>query len=153
MRAKSFWAATALLLPLLLTAVPARALDPVDSTLLGVAIDGYDPVAYFTEGKPVEGDSAHTYSWRDATWRFTSAENRDRFATDPERYAPQYGGYCAWAVSKGYTAGGDPQAWTLHEGKLYLNYSKSVRANWAQDIPGNVAAGDRNWPRQLGGGS
>ena len=152
MRTMAFRAAMALLLPLLLAASPARALDPVDSTLLGVAIDGYDPVAYFTEGRPVEGDSAHTHSWQGATWRFASAEHRDRFAADPDRYAPQYGGYCAWAVSQGYTAGGDPEAWTLHEGKLYLNYSKSVRANWAQDIPGNVVAGDRNWPRLLGGG-
>lgn len=124
-------------------------------TSWGKAIRGYDPVAYFTEGKPVEGDSAFTYKWMGATWRFASAENRDSFAARPEKYAPQYGGYCAWAVSQGYTASTDPQAWTIVDGKLYLNYSISVRRQW---LDGGVAEliqqGDANWPglkKGLGG--
>ncbi|MEM6355700.1 MAG: YHS domain-containing (seleno)protein, partial [Pseudomonadota bacterium] len=85
--------------------------DPVYQSFLGTAIDGTDPVAYFTEGKPVEGSSDFTHEWNGATWRFSSAENRDLFAGDPEKYAPQYGGYCAWAVAQGYTASTDPEAW------------------------------------------
>jgi hypothetical protein len=81
-----------------------------------------------------------------ATWRFASAEHRDRFAVDPERYAPQYGGYCAWAVSQGYTAKIDPAAWKIVDDKLYLNYSKDVQSQWSSDIPGNIAKADANWP-------
>jgi hypothetical protein len=81
-----------------------------------------------------------------AQWRFASAANRDAFSADPGKYAPQYGGYCAWAVSQGYTAEIDPDAWRVESGKLYLNYSKSVQATWAKDVPGNIAKGDRNWP-------
>ena len=73
----------------------------------------------------------------------------DAFAAQPEKYAPQFGGYCAWAVSQGYTASIDPEAWTIYEGKLYLNYSKGVRDEWAQDIPGNIAKGENNWPKVL----
>ena len=72
-----------------------------------------------------------------------------RFAGDPEKYAPRFGGYCAWAVSQGYTASIDPEAWTVHKGKLYLNYSIGVRDEWAQDIPGNIAKGENNWPKVL----
>lgn len=111
-----------------------------------VAIEGYDPVAYFTEGKPVEGRGAHEFEWKGANWRFASAANRERFAESPEMYAPQYGGYCAWAVSQGYTARIDPAAWRVVDGKLYLNYSKGVQRQWSEDIPGNIAKGNRNWP-------
>ena len=76
--------------------------------------------------------------------------NGDAFVADPQKYAPQFGGYCAWAVSQGYTAGIDPKAWTIHGGRLYLNYSKGVRAQWSEDIPGNIAKGERNWPKVLG---
>jgi hypothetical protein len=112
----------------------------------GIAIEGTDPVAYFTEGRPVKGSSQHEHRWMDAKWRFASAANRDAFAAEPERFAPRYGGYCAWAVSRGYTATIDPEAWTVHGGRLYLNYSQGVRAQWAEDIPGNIAKGDANWP-------
>ena len=115
----------------------------------GVAIDGTDAVAYFSEGKAVAGSAAHTFAWKGATWRFKNAANRDAFAAAPDRYAPQFGGYCAWAVSQGYTADVDPEAWTIHQGQLYLNYSKGVRAKWSQDIPGNIAKGRRNWPKVL----
>jgi YHS domain-containing protein len=125
---------------------PASAEGVVNASSWSGAIEGYDPVAYFEEGKPVEGDSDYSHEWLGATWYFSSAENRDRFAADPERYAPQYGGYCAWAVSQGYTAEIDPEAWSVVDGKLYLNYSKDVQAQWQQDVPGNIAKGDANWP-------
>lgn len=112
----------------------------------GVALGGTDPVAYFTEGKPVQGSPAHSYDHDGATWHFASAETRDAFAADPERYAPKYGGYCAWAVSQGYTAKTDPDAWRIVDGKLYLNYNKAVQQRWEGDIPGNIAKGDANWP-------
>jgi YHS domain-containing protein len=128
-------------------ALPAAADGVVNaSSFTGTAIEGTDPVAYFTEGRPVEGASAFAHEWRGATWYFASAENRDRFAADPERYAPQYGGYCAWAVAHGYTAKIDPEAWKIVDGRLYLNYSKDVQADWVEDIPGNIAKGDANWP-------
>jgi hypothetical protein len=129
---------------------PALATSPVNKSLLGgVAIEGYDPVAYFTEGRPVEGRREHSYEWRDATWRFATAGNRELFAKEPERYAPRYGGYCAWAVAHGYTAGIDPEAWTIHEGRLYLNYSKEIEAKWRADLANQIAAADREWPKLL----
>ena len=112
----------------------------------GVAIKGADPVAYFTEGRPAKGTAAHSTAWKGATWRFASAANRAAFEADPDRYAPQYGGYCAWAVSQGYTAPIDPEAWKIVGGKLYLNYSKGVQQRWSRDIPGLVAKADGNWP-------
>lgn len=115
----------------------------------GVAINGYDPVAYFTEKKPVAGKADITYDWKGVTWRFASAQNRDAFKAEPEQYAPQYGGYCAYAVSKGYTAKTDPQAWRVVGGKLYLNYNKSVQSTWAKDIPGYIKSADKNWPGVL----
>ena len=130
---------------------PATAAAPPVYTgiVKGVAVAGYDPVAYFTDGKPVKGSKDLITEYEGAAWRFASAANRDAFQADPAKYAPQYGGYCAWAVSQGYTANGDPQAWTIHDGKLYLNYNKKVRATWAKDIPGNVKKGDANWPAVL----
>ncbi|MEE9358919.1 MAG: YHS domain-containing (seleno)protein [Hyphomicrobium sp.] len=128
----------------------AEAAPPVYTGIVkGVAVGGYDPVALFTDGKPVKGNKDLTTNYDGATWRFASAANRDAFQADPAKYAPQYGGYCAYAVSKGSTAKGDPQAWTVHDGKLYLNYNKNVRAMWAKDIPGNVKKGDANWPAVL----
>jgi YHS domain-containing protein len=112
----------------------------------GLAIRGTDPVAYFTEGRPVRGRAEFTHTWAGATWRFASAANRDRFATDPERYAPAYGGFCAWAVSEGYTAPIDPAAWRIVDGRLFLNYDRSVQRQWERDIPGRIARGDANWP-------
>ncbi len=112
----------------------------------GVAIRGYDPVAYFQQGKPVRGAAAHSHDWNGVTWRFSSAANRDAFAADPAKYAPQYGGFCAWAVSQGYTASIDPNAWKVVDGKLYLNYSRGVQRTWERDVPGNITKADGNWP-------
>ena len=115
----------------------------------GVAINGFDPVAYFTQSKPVKGSSDFTTDYDGATWQLASAANRDAFAADPKGFAPQYGGYCAYAVSRGSTAKTSPNAWTIHEGKLYLNLNRAVRAIWSRDVPGNIAKGDANWPSVL----
>ena len=115
----------------------------------GVGAGGYDTVAYFTAGKPVKGSAKYTHRYKGATWRFSSQKNLDMFKAAPARYAPQFGGYCAYAVSNGYTAKGDPKAWTIASGKLYLNYNRSVRTTWAKDIPGNVKKGKANWPKVL----
>ncbi|MEM1344967.1 MAG: YHS domain-containing (seleno)protein [Pseudomonadota bacterium] len=132
-----------------LLATPAAAKEPVYQSFFGTAIDGTDPVAYFTEGRPVEGSSDFSHEWNGATWYFASAENRDAFIAEPARYAPQYGGYCAWAASQGYTASTDPNAWSIVEGKLYLNYNASVQAKWEADIPGHIASANGNWPTVL----
>lgn len=135
----------------LLAAGPALAVDPI-FTKRGLAIRGYDPVAYFTESMPVKGKAEFSHSYEGATWRFASAANRDAFAAEPGRYAPQYGGYCAWAVAQGYTASIDPDAWRIEGGRLYLNYSKSVQRRWERDIPGNISKADTNWPGIKAGG-
>ncbi len=123
---------------------------PVYTEILkGVAVGGYDPVAYFTDKKPVKGNPAITHDHEGAKYYFASEANRDTFKAEPAKYAPQYGGYCAWAVSQGYTAHGDPTAWTVSNGKLFLNYNQSVKQGWEKDIPGNVAKGDANWPKVL----
>ena len=120
---------------------------PVNTTIFGLAIKGYDPVAYFKDSKPVKGDAAFSFDWNGATWRFSSAENLAAFQAAPENYAPQYGGYCAWAVSRGYTAGIDPAAWKIVNGKLYLNYSSDVQKMWVEDMPGNITKANANWPK------
>lgn len=124
---------------------PAEA-GQINTTSEGVAIEGYDPVAYFKAGKPIKGSGKFTTKHNGATWRFSSAANRDAFAKSPGSYAPQFGGYCAWAVSRGYTASIDPRAWKVVGGKLYLNYSIGVQRQWSADIPGNIAKGNANWP-------
>lgn len=113
------------------------------------AIRGHDPVAYFDRKGPVKGSKQFSHPWRGATWYFASAENRDKFAAEPERYAPQYGGYCAYAVAQGYTADIDPSAWSIVDGKLYLNYSLRIRERWNKDIPGYISKADASWPAVL----
>ena len=137
-----------LLAALMLTA-PAMGLDPINETWRGIAIEGYDPVAYFTDGKPVKGDSDFEHEWKDSTWRFASAKSRDAFAADPEKYAPQYGGYCAYAVSQNSTAGIDPDSWTILGGKLYLNYNAKIQKKWEADRDAYIEQADKNWPELL----
>lgn len=115
----------------------------------GIAIRGADPVAYFTESAYVAGSDAFTHDWQGATWQFASAANRDAFAANPEAYAPQYGGFCAWAVSQGYTAEIDPNAWNVVDGKLYLNFDRRIQQRWEKDISGHIAAANQNWPGVL----
>lgn len=125
----------------------SAAVDPINKNVFGTALKGYDAVAYFKEGKPVKGKDDFRHEWMGAKWYFASAENRDEFAKNPEKYAPQFGGYCAWAVAHNYTASIDPEAWKIIEGKLYLNYSKDVQKKWEQDIPGFIKQGNENWPK------
>jgi hypothetical protein len=120
--------------------------DRVYSDWRGRAIRGFDPVAYFTQGRPVPGSPDITLDWNGAQWRFASAENRDVFRADPAAYAPQYGGWCAWAMAQGSTASVDPEAWDIIGGKLYLNYSRDVQSRWRKDIPGFVAKADTLYP-------
>lgn len=115
----------------------------------GVALGGYDAVAYFSQRKPVKGLAEHATRYNGATWHFASVQNRDAFVADPHRYAPQYGGYCAWAVASGYTAKGDPQIWRIVDDKLYLNYSRRVQRRWSKDIRGNISRANGNWPDVL----
>lgn len=112
----------------------------------GVALGGTDPVAYFVAGEPVQGSASHTHEWRGAQWQFSSAENRDLFAENPEAYAPQYGGWCAWAAAENYAAATQPQAWNIIDGKLYLNANMQVKRRWERDIEGFIKAADANWP-------
>jgi YHS domain-containing protein len=137
--------------PGLTVANPALAGEPPVYTgfLSSLAVNGYDPVAYFTEGKPVEGSSSFESTYQGAKWRFTSAANKAAFDADPAKYAPQYGGYCAWAVSQGYTAKGDPEHWKIVDGKLYLNYNAEVQQKWSTDIPGHIKAANGNWPKVI----
>jgi YHS domain-containing protein len=137
---------------LLLSALAAcsSTVTPVNVTKEGLAIKGYDPVAYFTEGRPVKGKKEFQYEWKGAKWRFASAEHRDLFKSNPDRYAPQYGGYCAYAISQGKIADIDPYAWNIVNGKLYLNLNKDVQKLWSKNIPGYIRKADRNWPHILG---
>jgi hypothetical protein len=112
----------------------------------GTALSGHDPVAYFTEGAPRPGDPAIALDWDGVRWLFATEANREAFRADPAAFAPQYGGYCAWAMAEGYTAPIDPAAWRIVEGRLYLNYSPRVQRRWEGDIPGNIARADANWP-------
>ena len=112
-----------------------------------VAIRGYDTVAYFTESKPTKGSSDFSHSWRDVEWHFASAEHRDLFVSDPERYAPQYGGFCAMAMTQGTIKVIDPEAWTIVEGKLYLNFSMKGREFFREDLGGNIEKSNDHWAR------
>lgn len=115
----------------------------------GVAVGGYDPVAYFTDKKPVAGKADITLEHEGATWRFSTVANRDAFKADPAKFAPQFGGHCAYAVSQGYTAKGDPNAWSIIGGKLYLNYNKDVQRDWEKQTQSLIPKGDANWPKVL----
>ena len=115
----------------------------------GRAIDGYDTVAYFTEGQAVPGKPEFAHNWQGATWLFASAEHRDAFAADPEKYAPQFGGYCAYAISTNHAIKARPDVWSIHEGKLYLNLGPGAQEKWEKDVPGNVARAVNNWPGAL----
>jgi len=112
----------------------------------GPAIDGHDAVAYFTDARPVPGDARFTVDWNGATWRFASQENLDRFKAEPERYAPQYGGYCAYAMSGGALSPGDAKRWRVEGGKLYLNANVFAQKLWETNIPKRVLDADGHWP-------
>ena len=144
------WAHKLLLSAALVLSTSAMAADPINTTFFGkLAVEGYDTVAYFTENQAIEGDKKFEHEWMNAKWRFSSAENLEAFKADPEAYAPQYGGYCAWAVSQNKIAEIDPTQFTVHEGKLYLNYNKKIQKRWLGDRDNFIAAADQNWPSVL----
>jgi len=116
-------------------------------TSKGYAVNGYDVVGYFTQGKPVEGKKTFLYQWHNAYWLFSTKQNLDSFSHSPEKYAPQFGGYCAYGVSEGHKATTEPDAWTIVDGKLYLNYNKDVQQLWKKDIPGRIIKAEKNWPK------
>ncbi|HVL72908.1 MAG TPA: YHS domain-containing (seleno)protein [Beijerinckiaceae bacterium] len=139
-----------ILLALALGGAPAAQTAPSPVNVLAgnrLAIHGYDPVAYFVEGRPRRGRPEFAVEHRGARWLFANEENRGRFRADPERYLPAYGGYCAYGVSQGYLVKIDPNAWRIVDGRLYLNYDRGVQRTWEKDVPGHVATANRNWPR------
>jgi YHS domain-containing protein len=111
----------------------------------GLAVRGFDAVAYFAVDAAVKGDAKYSYVWNGAKWLFSSEENMKKFVADPQAYAPQFGGYCSYAVSEGYTANGDPEAWKIVDGKLYLNYNKQVKEKWEQQQSERIDRGRTNW--------
>lgn len=141
---------TLLLAFTLLLAPQAFALDKVNTTYFGkFAVEGYDTVAYFTENRPVKGNKHYQVKWMGANWRFSSIENLELFKTNPKMYAPQYGGYCAYAVSQNTSAGIKPELFTIHEGKLYLNYSHSINKKWLEDKETYILDADNYWPQLI----
>ena len=113
------------------------------------AINGYDSVAYFTKSAPVKGLDAHTYEWKGAKWKFSNQANLELFKNNPEKYAPQYGGYCAYGVATDSLVKVDPDQFTIHEGKLYLNYDASIQKDWLKDIPGYIKKADAKFQSLL----
>lgn len=118
---------------------------PVNTNADNIAVRGFDTVAYFTEGLAEQGNPQFAYDWNGAKWYFKSAENLEKFKSDPESFAPQFGGYCAWAVSRGYTADGDPNEWKIVNGKLYLNYDRQVKEKWEAEQEKSITDGEKNW--------
>ncbi len=144
------FAALAAMTTMMLSGTASAKEDPIYTAYFSnLAAGGYDVTAYFTESKPVKGKKAFKTKHEGAEWLFASKENLDKFTADPQKYAPQYGGYCAWAVSQGNTAKGDPLLWTVHADKLYLNYNQEVNKSWRADIDNLIEVGDQNWPSVL----
>ena len=123
----------------------AQAAGPVNVNAQGVAIQGFDPVAYFSMGKAVKGSSEFSAAWSGATYWFANAAHLQSFQADPARYEPQYGGYCAFGVANGVKPDIDPQAFAVVGGKLYLNLSPDVQKRWQADIPGHIRKAGQNW--------
>lgn len=146
---KHFYASVFTVISLLASAT-VMALDPIYTSLFSnKAIKGYDSVAYFTENKAIKGDKEFSLDHKGAVWLFSSQENLELFKANPEKYEPQYGGYCAYAVSKNQTASIKPELFTIHEGKLYLNYNKSINDKWLEQKESFIEDADKNWPQLL----
>lgn len=129
---------------------PALAIDAINSTPFGkLAIEGYDPVAYFRQNKAIKGSEYFETQWMGANWRFSSAENQALFRENPQQYAPQYGGYCAYAVSQNDIAGIKAELFTIHKGKLYLNYNRKINEKWRKNREQYIIDADRYWPLLL----
>lgn len=144
----------AVLAPIIIVAImiamPRMAIADINTHGGSVAIRGYDPVAYFTDDRPVKGSPQFQHQWQGAAWHFASAEHRDMFAADPGRYAPRYGGYCAVGMGYGEKVSIDPEAWSIVDGRLYLNNSKGLTSRFLSDAAGNIGRADDHWSR-LGG--
>lgn len=140
---KSIATAAALTLSFATSALAAGVELNASST--GLALQGYDPVAYFTDGAPTKGDWTITSTYNDATYRFASEEHKAAFEANPEAYLPQYGGYCAFGAAMGFKFDGDPNHWKIVDGELFLNISQSIQDRWVKDIPGFVEQADANW--------
>ncbi len=117
----------------------------LNASSTGLALQGYDPVAYFTEGAPTKGSWKITSSYNDATYRFATEEHKAAFEADPEAYLPEYGGYCAFGAAMGFKFDGDPNHWKIVDGELFLNISQDVQERWVADIPGFIEKADANW--------
>lgn len=129
-----------------ITATAALAAGPdVNASSTGLAMQGYDPVAYFTQGEATEGSYKITSVYNDATYRFSSEEHKAKFEANPEAYAPAYGGYCAFGTAMGFKFDGDPDHWKIVDDKLYLNLSQDIQERWEGDIPGFITSADGNW--------
>ena len=131
-----------LMVLLALVAMPAWGADVTHST---PGLNGYDPVAYFTDGKPMKGSGYHVAEYQGVTYAFASSGHKDLFDANPEKYVPAYGGYCAYGVAVGKKFVSDPEAWKIVEGTLYLNLDKNIQSKWAKDIPGYIKKADSNW--------
>lgn len=130
-------------------AAAAQPAPAVDADAAGLAARGYDVTAYFTAGRAIRGTGAHQLRHDGAMFRFASAAALERFKANPAAYAPTFGGYCAWAVSQGYIAPGDPQQWAIVDGRLYLNFNARAKASWDADRPAAIKRGTGNWPAVL----
>ncbi len=117
----------------------------INTTWFGIAMEGYDPVSYFTEGQPQKGTKEFSYQWKDATWHFSSAKNRDLFASNPEAYAPQYGAHCANGLSLGHKVSGDPHLWRMIDGKLYLYFAERGRKRWSSNTDQWIQDANGHW--------
>lgn len=129
----------------LIFTIPAFAKPVNTGWLNSTAIKGYDSVAYFKSNKAIKGSDAFSYKWNGATWNFSSKENLEAFKVAPEKYAPQYGGYCAYAMKDGKKVSIDPTAFDVREGKLYLNYSKGVQKKWKSKVSDYIQKADTAW--------
>jgi YHS domain-containing protein len=127
-------------------ASPRARVNTLDSAD-GSAIKGYDPVAYFRVGQPTPGRKEYSASYAGATWLFANEENKWAFEATPDTYLPAYGGYCAYGVAQGYLVKVEPEAWSIRDGRLYLNYDLNVRRQWLRDPAKYVDEADRNWSR------
>jgi YHS domain-containing protein len=141
--------AGALLAPL---ATPAFAFDEASNASVnvdggGVAMRGFDPVAYFKDGQPTKGDAQFSAAFEGATYHFATAANRDAFVAEPAKFAPQFGGFCAMAAVFEKKFDGDPGVWKIVDGKLYLNVNADVAKKWSEDVPGNISKANVNWPK------
>ncbi|HWY36102.1 MAG TPA: YHS domain-containing (seleno)protein [Nitrosopumilaceae archaeon] len=138
---------TILMLSIIMTAITVHPQSQEVFSTKGSAINGYDAVSYFKESKPVKGNSKFILKWKEATWYFSSKENLATFKANPEMYAPQYGGFCAYGTSEGHKAPTDPSAWTVADGKLYLNYNSDVKTMWRKNQKALIEKADMNWPK------